>query len=319
MAGFDPTAAIGGRLPFIGGNSRHGQSDIMVCEACEYVNSYYSISPAVAVVLNIDSDHLEFFKTIDNLVASFRQFAGSASRCIVYNGDDARTCRAVEGLEKPTVTFGLTPKNDFYAENIRVNERCRTSFDVYSRGERVAQVQLQVPGEHNVLNALACVAACRVLEVPYADIERGLDAFAGAHRRFERVGEFGGVVLADDYAHHPAELAVTLRAAKSMGYRQVWAVFQPFTFSRTYMLLDDFAAALKIADHVVLSPIMGSREVNTYDIHSEDLAAKIPGCVALDSFQAVADYVKAHAQPGDLVITLGCGDIYKAGRLMLEA
>ena len=318
MAGADPTAVIGGRLDFIGGNSRHGKSEFMVCEACEYVNSYHSIAPDYAVILNIDSDHLEFFKTIDNLIASFRKFAESSSKYVIYNGDDERTCKAVNGLNKAFVTFGLSDNNDFYAKNITVDDKSRTTFDVYCKGKQLNTLKLAVPGTHNVINALAAYAVCKTVGINDMDIAVGLDAYAGAHRRFEKVGEYNGVVICDDYAHHPAEIAATLTAAKGMRYNEVWAVFQPFTFSRTYMLLDDFAQALKIADHTVLSPIMGSREVNTYDIHSSQLADKIDGAVVLSTFREIADYIRQNAKPGDLVITLGCGDIYKAAELMIE-
>lgn len=318
MAGVDPTAVIGGRLDFIGGNSRHGKSEYMVCEACEYVNSYHSIAPDFAIILNIDSDHLEFFKTVDNLIASFRTFADSSSKYVIYNGDDERTCRAVEGLNKQFVTFGLDPKNDFYADNIAVEEDSRTSFDVYSQGEKLDRILLQVPGTHNVLNALAAYAVCRTIQISCPDIKKGMEAYGGAHRRFELLGLRDGVSIYDDYAHHPAEIAATLKAAKGMMFKQVWAVFQPFTFSRTYMLLDDFVEALKIADRVVLAPIMGSREVNTYDIHSYQIADKIDGAVVLSTFEEIADYIRANAKPGDMVITLGCGDIYKAADLILK-
>lgn len=318
MAGVDPTAVIGGRLDFIGGNARHGKSQYMVCEACEYVNSYHSIAPDFAVILNIDSDHLEFFKTVDNLIASFRTFASSSSKYVIYNGDDERTCRAVEGLDKQFVTFGFNEKNDFYAKNVTVEGDSRTSFDVYHQGEKLDRISLQVPGEHNVLNALAAYAVCHTIQVAVPDIKKGIEAYGGAHRRFELLGVRNGVSVYDDYAHHPAEIAATLKAAMGMKFNQVWAVFQPFTFSRTYLLMDDFVDALKLADRVVLAPIMGSREVNTYDIHSYQMADKIDEAVVLSTFDEIADYVCANAKPGDMVITLGCGDIYKAADLMLK-
>lgn len=318
MAKAEPTAVIGGKLPYIGGNARRGTSDIFVCEACEYVNSYHSISPYLAVILNIDCDHLEFFKTVDNLIASFRKFADSSSKYIIYNGDDQKTLKAVDGLDKELITFGLSEKNDYYAMNIKVDEKAQTTFDVLSKGEKIAHIELKVPGEHNVINALAAFASAVTLGLSYTDAAEGISAFTGAHRRFERLGEFNGVIVADDYAHHPAELTATLKAAKTCGFNKVWAVFQPFTFSRTYMLLDDFADALKIADRVVLSPIMGSREKNTYGIYSSDLADKIDGAIVFNTFEEIADYVRENAEKGDLVLTLGCGDIYKAAKLMLK-
>ena len=185
------------------------------------------------------------------------------------------------------------------------------------REEALCQLTIHVPGEHNVLNAVAAAAAAWLLGTSPEDIAKNLAEFTGAGRRFEVLGKVRGFTVVDDYAHHPAELAATLRAAKELGFRQVWAVFQPFTFSRTYLLLDEFVHALSIADQVVLSPIMGSREKNQWGIRSEDLGEKIPGCVCLPGFREMADHVLAEAKEGDLVITLGCGDVYKCARMIL--
>lgn len=318
-ANLDPTALIGGKLPFIGGNSRVGKSQTMVCEACEFVDSFLRLHPAVAVILNIDDDHLDYFKTVDNLIQHFNLFTQQTARAVIYNGDDANTLRAVAGSTLKKVTFGFGEKNDFSPINLHINEDGHFVFGIVHDGETVANITLHVPGSHNVYNALAACAAAWESGASFADIERGLNDYTGAGRRFEILGQADGVTIADDYAHHPTELAATLRAAKQLHYRKVWAVFQPFTYSRTKMLMDDFAAALKIADYVVLSEIMGSREVNTYNVYASDLAAKVPGSVWFPTFGEIADYVTEHAQPGDLVITLGCGDIYKAAKLMLKA
>lgn len=317
-AELDPTAIIGGKLPFIGGNSRTGHSGTMVCEACEFVDSFLQLHPAVAVILNIDDDHLDYFKTVDNLIEHFHIFTQQTTRAIVYNGDDANTLRAVKGSPLKKITFGFAASNDYYPENLRINESGHYEFGVVHGGETVANITLHIPGKHNVLDALAACAAAAETGASFSGIERGLNDYKGAGRRFEILGRVGGVTVADDYAHHPTELAATLRAAKQLHYRQVWAVFQPFTFSRTVMLMDDFAKALAIADHVVLSEIMGSREVNTYNVYSSDLAAKVPGSVWFHTFEEIAEYVTQEAQPGDLVITLGCGDIYKAAKMMLK-
>ncbi len=319
MAGKDPTAVIGGKLPFIGGSSRIGATGLMVCEACEFQASFLTLHPAVSVILNIDNDHLEYFKTMENLIDHFSRFAAQTSKALVYNGEDANTLRAVRDSSIHKITFGFDHANDYSADNIGVIDRHLT-FDILRGSQKIAHITLKVPGRHNILNALAACAAASFAGVPDAAIEEGLNAFSGAGRRFEVLGKTaGGATVADDYAHHPTELSATLRAAKDLGYAAVWAVFQPFTFSRTAMLLDDFANALRIADNVVLSPIMGSREVNTYGIHSEDLAAKVPGSVCLPDFDAIAAYVSTHAGPHDLVLTLGCGDIYKAAKRMLRA
>lgn len=317
-AGMDPTAVIGGNLSLIGGHGRVGNSDRMVCEACEYVDSFLAIHPSIAVILNIDDDHLEYFKSMENLIAHFGLFAGQTTKTLVVNGDDPRVLRAVKDSPLPKITFGMEPGNDYTAENIRMVSPGVTAFRILRGGRPVAEVMLHIPGRHNVMNALAACAASLAAGASPADVEKGLDAYRGADRRFEILGHIGGVTIADDYAHHPTELKATLTAAKEMGFHRVWAVFQPFTFSRTAMLMDDFAKVLPIADRVVLAEIMGSREVNTWHVYSRDLAAKIPGSVWFPDFEQIADYVLAHAEDGDLVITLGCGDIYKAAKRMLQ-
>ena len=315
----DPTCVIGGKLPLIGSNGCVGKSETMVCEACEFVDTFLDLSPDVSVFLNIDADHLDYFKTVDNLKASFTKFADLTSRMILYNGDDARTVDALGRAkrDKRFLSFGKSPDCDYVAENIVV-EHAFPSFDVVHGGENLGRVQLAVPGAHNVYNALAAIAAALENGVTMAQCQAALDHFRGAGRRFEVFGTFAGVTIADDYAHHPKEIEVTLTAAKAMDYKRVIAVFQPFTYSRTAMLIDEFAAALQIADEIVLTQIMGSRERNIYGVTTSQLADKIPGSVWFETFDEVAAHVQQIAKPGDLVITLGCGDIYKAAKIMIR-
>lgn len=323
MSGMDPTTVIGGKLELIGGSGRVGKSQNMVCEACEYVDTFLKLSPDVAVILNIDRDHMEYFKTLENLIASFRKFSQMTEKMLIVNGDDENSLEAVKGLDKKTVTFGLSDKNDYYATDIS-SEVCHathsllTKFTVYKSGEALGEITLKIPGKHNVYNALAACVAALETGVCFENVKNALSTFKSAARRFDVLGIRNGVTIADDYAHHPAELEATLKAAMSLGFKKVWAVFQPFTFSRTAMLLDDFAKVLSIADRVVLTPIMGSREINTYGIDSKDLQDKLENCTLLETFQEVADFIKKNAEPEDLVITLGCGDIYKAAKLMLK-
>ncbi len=317
-AGLDPTAVIGGKLSVINGNGRVGKSDLMVCEACEFVDTFLKLYPDTCVMLNIDEDHMDYFKTMDNLIKSFNKFASMATKKIIANGDDPEVYLALKGITKPIITFGYTDKNEYYSENIVFHKGIHTTFDFMHNGERVDCIDLYVPGRHNVLNATAVIATAIDLGIPFEKIKSGIANFKGAGRRFEVLGIKDGVTYVDDYAHHPAEIKVTLEAAKSMGFKRVIAVHQPFTFSRTKMHLDYFAQVLSIADKVVLSPIMGSREKNTYDIKSEDLANKINNAITLNSFEEIADFIKGYVQEGDMVITLGCGDIYKAAKLMLK-
>jgi UDP-N-acetylmuramate--alanine ligase len=332
-AGIDLSAFIGGKLPCIGGSGRAGKSDIMVCESCEFVDTFLKLYPDIALILNIDEDHLDYFKNLDNIIASFRKFAEKASRAVIYNGDDENTKKAVEGIEgKEFITFGLDPKNDYYAENIKRISGMETQYTLMKKGQEMGVVTLHVAGMHNVLNSVAAAAAADYVGTPAEKIISGLASFRGAGRRFELIGKAKGITIVDDYAHHPTELSVTLKAAMDMGYKNVWAVFQPFTFSRTAILLDDFAKALSIADKVILTDIMGSREKNTYGIFTRHLAEKIPGCVYFpqdesaeytdqrkyENFDMVCDYICQNAKEGDLVITLGCGDAYKIAKKVLK-
>ena len=318
-AGLDPSAVIGGKLPAINAYGRFGHSQNFVCESCEFNNTFLKMNPDIAVVLNIDEDHLDFFGNLDNIKKSFREFAEKTTRTIIYNGDDENTVDMLSGIEgKKLVSIGKNDGNEWTAKNISVPGGFHSEYDVYHNGEFVTRVQLSVPGEHNILNSLCAFAAAYESGADIESICRGLKAFGGAARRFELLGKYNGITFADDYAHHPAEIKVTLEAAKKMGYKNVWAVHQPFTFTRTSLLLDDFAEVLKIADKCVISAIMGSREVNTIGIKASDLADKVPGSVQLDSFEEICDYVLNNAQEGDLVITLGCGDVYKVARMMVN-
>ena len=317
MADRDPSAVIGGKLPIINANGLVGHSENIVCEACEFVDTFLDLSPDVAVVLNIDEDHMDYFKTMENLIASFHKFCLAATRTLVVNKSDPNTRKAVEGLEgKRVITFGTTPDCNFYPENVRMENGAFAAFDLMHDGRKAVSVALKIPGEHNSLNTLAAVAAAYASGMEPSECLPGIEAFTGAGRRFEKIGTFCGIDLFDDYAHHPAELEVTLHSAQRLGYNKVWAVFQPFTFSRTASLMDDFARVLRLPDRVVMTEIMGSRERNTYNVYTSQLAEKVPGSVWFNSFDEVAQYVVDHAERGDMVITLGCGDIYKAGKIM---
>lgn len=317
--GLDPSAIIGGKLPMLGANSRIGHGQTLVVEACEYVDTFLQLYPAVSVILNIDADHLDYFKTVDNIVKSFRQFAQQTSQLIVVNGDNERAMESVKDLTNAKiVTFGMSEHNDYYPTEMNEEDTACEDFTLTYHGEKLGRVNLIVPGEHNMLNAVAAAAVAHSLGVDPEKICASLGKFSGVHRRFEVLGKFEGVTVADDFAHHPTELNAVLTSAVRMGYNQVWAVFQPHTYSRTYNLLDDFAKALSIPHHVVMTEILAVRETNTYNIHTSDLAAKIPGSVWFNSFEEIADYVMEHAKPGDLILTLGGGDIYKCANLIVE-
>ena len=310
----DPTAVIGGKLPLINSNGIAGGSETMVCESCEFVDTFLQLSPDIAVLLNIDNDHLDYFKTMENLTLSFHKFLAMAGRAYI-NGDDELAKKAAEDISADIVTFGFGEKNIYRAENI-IRGKFGFSFDVVKNDEKIINIDMHIPGRHNVLNGLAAFAVCYDMGVAAEGIKDAIQKFTGAGRRFEFLGEYGGFMLADDYAHHPTEIRATLAAAKELDYNRVIAVFQPFTFSRTALLKDEFISALSLADKVILTPIMGSREVNTYGISSEDLAKGLKYAVIADGFENIADTVIKTAGKGDLVITMGGGDIYKAAHII---
>lgn len=317
-AGADPSAVIGGKLPMTGTNGITGNSDLFVCEACEFSNTFLEISPGCCVILNIDEDHMDFFKTMENLKKSFFEFADMAET-VIYNGDDAHTIDVVKKLEnKHLVSFGLDKTNDWYADNISMTNGAFPEYDVYYKGKKQGRAVLSVPGDHNIYNSLAAIASAVYSGVDAETAIELLPGFTGAGRRFEKLAKIGGIEIVDDYAHHPAELKVTLEAAMKMNYNKVIAIHQPFTFSRTAMLLDDFAEVLKIPDKVIMTEIMGSREKNTYNIFTKDLAEKIPDSEWYPTFEEVSKRAQEIAEDGDLIITLGCGDVYKIAKMIIE-
>lgn len=328
--GMDISAFIGGKLPCIGGSGKAGTSDILTCEACEFVDTFLKLYPDVAVVLNIDEDHLDYFKNLDNIIKSFHKFCENASKAVIVNGDDENSMKALEGISgKDIITFGLSDKNDYYATDIVRPTGMQTTFSLMKKGgERLCGLTVNVPGPHNVLNALAASVTALYCGADIDKLPHGLAQFRGAKRRFEKIGEVNGITVADDYAHHPKEIEVTLKAACGMDFRRIVAVFQPFTFSRTAILLNDFVKALSHADKVVLTEIMGSREKNTYHIYAKDLGEKIDKAFWIDNlrenetaaeyhdrnFEEIAQYLADNAEEGDLIITMGCGDVYKVAK-----
>ena len=319
----DPTISVGGILPSIGGNIRVGGSEMFLTEACEYTNSFLHFFPPIGIILNIEEDHMDFFKDLNDIRRSFRCFAEllPVEGLLIINSDIPNYEEITEGLSCRVVTFGSSPDADYRAENTAYDTFGHPSFDLIRKIEkdgRRPRFSLKVPGEHNVCNALASIALADALRIPEAAVEKGLLSFTGTDRRFQYKGEVNGVTIIDDYAHHPAELTATLATAKKMGYKRVIAVHQPFTYSRTKMLMDDFAAVLRQADQTVLLPIMGGREEDDGTVTSQQLAAKIPGSIVVDGLEGAANWVKQNAGEGDLVVCMSCGDLYKAADLMVQ-
>ena len=317
-AGTDPSIFIGGRLPLINANGHAGTNDTMVCEACEFKDHYLEMTPAVSIILNVDADHLDYFGDLDGVIASFAKFAALTTGHVIYNADDANTLAAVKDVPaERRISFGTADGCDWQARNIRTVRGAYGQYDLYCKGEPLCTVELGVPGAHNVLNSLSVAAAATLCGLTPEQIAHGIADFHGAGRRFEFLGTYAGVTVADDYAHHPTEIAATIDAAKKLEHNRVWAIHQPFTFTRTARHLDEFAAVLDKADVAVISDIMGSREVNEWGVHTTQMTEKMRNGVYLPTFPEIAAYVAERVQPGDLVITMGGGDVYKCARMLI--
>ena len=316
----DPTVMIGGTLPLLHAGHRVGAGDTIVMEACEYYNSFHAFSPTVAVILNIEADHLDFFKDLEDVKASFRKFASLVpeSGYIIANAEDKNTMDALAPLGRDIFTFGLNKGADVYAANI-VQHGAETEFDVIYCEEVFTHVSLRVPGIHNVKNALAASAAAICLGCSPAAIRYGLAGFSGANRRFEFKGKYNGADVYDDYAHHPSELKALLDAIETLGYKRTIVVFQPHTYSRTQALFSDFVEQLRRPDVCYLAEIYAAREKNTIGISSADIARELPNGIFFADNAELEKTLRATASPGDIILTVGAGDVYKIGeRLVAE-
>ncbi len=311
-ANMDPTVMIGGTLALLHSGYRVGKGDTIVLESCEYYDSFLSFFPTLAVILDIEADHLDYFKDLEDVKKSFRQFANlvpSGTGAVIANLDDKNTMDAIDGIRRRVVTFGFSPMADIRAKNLEV-ENGVSHFDVIYKMKTYCHIDLAIPGLHNVKNALAAAAAAIELGIPGEAVTRGLAAFRGAARRFEFKGMINGARVYDDYAHHPGELHALLDAVHSITDGRVVLAFQPHTYSRTKALFDDFAAELSRADKVYLAEIYAAREQNTIGISSADLAKAIPRAVFCPTFDELTENLRREAQPGDVILTVGAGNIY---------
>ena len=312
-ADWDPTVMIGGKLPILNAGHRVGNGDSIVLESCEYCDSFLNFFPTLAVVLNVEEDHLDYFSGLEQIQRSFHQFAAMATEGLLINGDDANTVEAMQGLSYKT--FGFGGSNDVRAENISPDWRI---FDVICGGEFYCRLNLKVLGRHNALNALAAAGTAWMLGIPGHFVTDGLATFTGANRRLQYKGNYNGAEVYDDYAHHPGELAATIDAVRTMNCKRVIFAFQPHTYTRTKALFDDFVRELRKPDITVLAEIYAARERNTIGISSRDLQAQIPGSVYKETLPEVTEYLRSIAQPGDVILTVGAGDIFRAGEALLE-
>lgn len=320
----DPTISVGGILKDIDGNIRVGRSQNFITEACEYTNSFLKFNPRIELILNVDADHLDFFKDLDDIRHSFRLFSEKLNKdgILIINGEIPDLSYFTQGLPCKIITYGLEADDDYTAKNISFNEYACGSYDLYVNGEKLDHITLNITGLHNVSNSLAAIAAARELGIPMEHIKAGLMKFKGTDRRFEYKGEVNGITILDDYAHHPTEIEATLTAAKNYPHRKIWCAFQPHTYTRTKALLHEFGKALSLADHVVLADIYAAREADTGEIHSKDLQAEIrrQGTEVdyFSTFEQIENFLLKNCHPGDLVITMGAGDIVNVGEDLLK-
>ena len=320
----DPTISVGGILPSIGGNIRVGQSETFVTEACEYTNSFLSFFPKISVILNIDADHLDFFKDIDDIRHSFRKFAQllPADGALIINADTPHYQDIIKDLSCKIITYGLEHEAQYQATDITYDKYGHASFTVLKDGRKAGSFYLKVPGSHNVSNALAAIALARLLQIPDDVIVKGLGSFTGTDRRFQYKGEVAGVTIVDDYAHHPTEIQATLNAAHNYPHKKLWCVFQPHTYTRTKAFFNEFAEALSHADHLVLADIYAARETDNLGVSSKALAEEVKklgtDAYYFPSFAEIEDFLKEHCSAGDLLITMGAGDVVNIGEDLLK-
>ena len=325
QAGKDPSIQVGAYLKQLDANYRVGKSDYFIIEACEYVESYLKLFPKVEVILNIDNDHLDYFGSLENIVTSFSNYIKLIpdDGLLVINWDDDNCRKIAKYTNAKVLTYGIKNENaNFVARNISFNSNGFPTFDVYYNNTFYKTITLSVPGIHNVMNALACIAVCYNYGLEREDIKDALLKYTGAHRRFEFKGSFNDVNVYDDYGHHPTEIVATAEALKQKKYNESWVIFQPHTYSRTKNLLDDFATALLNFDNIIVTDIYAARESNTYNISSKDLVDKITSlgrkALYIQDFNEIVKYVKENAKPGDIVLTLGAGTVTNIGSILVD-
>ena len=320
----DPTISVGGILNAIGGNIRVGNSDIFVTEACEYTNSFLNFFPKIGVILNVEEDHMDFFKDIEDIRSSFHRFSALLPEdgTLVVNKNIEELSSIVDNLRCNVLTYSETQEADYSATNIGYDELGNASFDLLKHGVFVDRIVLSVAGNHNVSNALSTIAVADTLGISMESIKKGIFSFTGTVRRFQYKGERNGFTIIDDYAHHPTEIRATLTSAQNYPHKDIWCIFQPHTYTRTKAFFHEFAEALSLADHIILADIYAARETDTLGMSSEALAEELKKIGAdayyLPSFEAIEKFVLEEVIHGDLLITMGAGDVVNIGESLLK-
>lgn len=320
----NPTILLGGYLDQLKGNIQIGGTELLITEACEYKRNLLKFYATIGLVLNIDADHLDYYKSLDEIVDTFAEFASAipSDGYLVINSDDENCEKVVQKSNCNVVTFGINNPAVYTAEDISSNDDGTTSYTLTIDGSGKYSVKLSVPGIHNVYNSLGAIASSHIAGLSINDILSNIEGFKGTNRRFEKKGEINGFTIIDDYAHHPTEVKATLDAVKSLNPSRIWCIFQPHTYTRTKSLLDDFSISFSGADKIIITNIYAAREKDTGIVHSKDLTEKIVSkngdAIFIDSFQDIESYILENASTGDVVITMGAGDIYKVGDNILK-
>ncbi|QSZ27464.1 UDP-N-acetylmuramate--L-alanine ligase [Aceticella autotrophica] len=321
---YDPTVLIGGEVDILGGNVRVGNSDYFITEACEYTDSFLKFYPYIAVILNVDSDHLDYFKNIENIKQSFTQFANLVpdNGFVVACGDDKNTMNVLQHINRNIITFGIENRCDWNAKDISFNKKGCPSFNAFYKGKNMGRYELSIVGKHNIYNALASLAVCNLLCADMSKTSEFIKKFKGTHRRFEEKGKINGITVIDDYAHHPTEIKATLLSAKNYPHERLICVFQPHTYSRTKSLLNGFAESFDDADIIIITDIYAAREKDTGLVNSKDLSELIAkrgkNVIYIESFTDIVNYLRNTAIPGDVIMTIGAGNIYEVGDMYLN-
>ena len=320
----DPTISVGGILKAIGGNIRVGNSDVFVTEACEYTNSFLDFFPKISVILNVEEDHMDFFKDIDDIRLSFHRFAALLPKdgALIINKNIEKMETITDGLACKVITYSEIQDADYCASNIEFDELGNASFDLIKYGECAGRIKLSVAGNHNVSNALSVIAVADQMNIDLDTIQKGILSFTGTDRRFQYKGEVNGITVIDDYAHHPTEIKATLTSARNYPHREIWCIFQPHTYTRTKAFFHEFAEALSLADHVILADIYAARETDTLGMSSEALAEELKqmgtDAYYLSSFEAIEKFALEKCIHGDVLITMGAGDVVNIGDSLLQ-
>lgn len=324
-AGFDPNVQVGAILKQLDGNYRIGNSDYLILEACEYVESFLHFHPKAEIILNIDNDHLDYFKNLDNIKEAFKKYVKLLPEdgLLVMNADDENSMCIKECTNSKILTFGITNQDaNFVSKNIKFDENGFASFDVYKDGSFFDSFKLSISGMHNVLNATSCIALCNEYGIPNEAIKTAFLSFTGANRRLEYKGEFNNIKVFDDYAHHPTEIKATANALNRKIFNESWVVFQPHTYSRLKNLLDDFANSLLDFDHIILTDVYAAREKNVFNISSQDLGKRLNSfgkpVQYISEFDGIVRFLKTNAKPHDIILTLGAGTVTDIGPMLLK-